>query len=162
MGYCIFSKDKNLDQCLSNTGWPSLMELARVFGWESKGTVLLSWKDNTTGEICPPLCCANKKFKDGEWVKDESWPGYYCSNDYQEITIDDAKNFAEALEKALEYMSAKSLSETNAVAECDDYGWDEDCLDDIHSLVNAWSSLDGQKKIKGFIKLFQSGPCNIG
>ena len=103
-----------------------------------------------------------KKFKGGEWVKDESWPGYYCTNDYQEITIDDTKNFAGALEKALEYMSAKSLSETNAVAECDDYGWDEDCLDDIHSLVNAWSSLDGQKKIKGFIKLFQSGACNIG
>ena len=112
MGYCIFSEDEGLDQVTNIMGWQSLIGLARVFGWEPQGTVLMSWKDNNTGEMFPPVCFDDKKCKDGQWVKDDDWPGSYCTNDWQEITTDDAKNFAEALERALEYLSGDNSIET--------------------------------------------------
>ena len=44
--------------------------------------------------------------------------------DHQEITADDAKNFAAALEKALEYMAGNGSSEMGALEELDEGGWD--------------------------------------
>ena len=107
----------------------------------------------------PPVCFDNKKCKDGRWEKDDSWPGYYCTNDHQEITADDAKNFAEALEKALEYISGNGISEMGAIKELDEGGWDEDSLVVRKNLIDAWSELDAQEMIKGFIELFKSGAC---
>ena len=157
MGYCIFSKTEGLDQVLNISGWQSLMGLARIFGWESQGTVLMSWKDNKTGEMFPPVCFDDKKCIDGQWVKDDTWPGYYCTNDYQEITVDDAMNFAEALEKALEYIAGDSTSETELIEQLD-----EDCWITAKGIVNAWSGLDAQEMIRGFVELFKTGACHIG
>ena len=162
MGYCIFNGNENLDQHLNIASWQSLMNLACVFGWEPKGTVLESWKDNKTGEIFPPICIHPDKRKDGKWVKDDSWPGHYCSNDFQEITADDAKNFAEALEKALAHMAGDSSSETEFIEQLDKEDRAEDCWITAKGIVNAWSGLDAQEKIKGFIELFKSGACHIG
>ncbi len=62
MGYDIFSKnDNSLGQSLNISGWQSLMGLARIFGWQSQGTVMMSWKDNKTGEMFPLVCFDDKK-----------------------------------------------------------------------------------------------------
>jgi hypothetical protein len=161
MGYSIFGKDGNLGQSLNIAGWQSLNGLARVFGWEPQGTVLMSWKDNKTGEIFPPVCFDEMKCKDGKWENDDSWTGSYSSNDYQEITADDAKNFAKALEKALEYISGNRASEMGTVEELDEDGWDEESLVVRKMVIDGWSDLDAQEVIKGFIELFNSGPCYI-
>ncbi len=162
MGYCIFSETEGLDQVLNNMGWQSLIGLARIFDWESQGTVMMSWKDNKTGEMFPPVCFDSKKCIDGQWVNDDTWPGSYCSNDYQEITADDANNFAEALEKALAYMAGDISIETEVLEGLDEGGCDEEYLVARKNLINAWSGLDAQEKIKGFIELFKSGACHIG
>ena len=90
-------------------------------------------------------------------MKDDNWVGGYSSNDYQEMTADDAKNFAEALEKALEYL----LGNKSFTEELDNGNCDEDYLVSRKDLINAWSGLEAQEMIKGFIKLFKSGACNI-
>jgi len=161
MGYDIFSKDENFGQSLNIAGWQSLMGLACVFGWEPQGTVLTSWKDNKTGEMFPLVCCDAKKCIDGQWVKDDSWPGSYSSNSYQEITANDAKNFAAALEKALEHMSGNRNSEMEVTEELDELSWDDDPWITREDLINAWSEFDAQETIKGFIELFKSGTCYI-
>ena len=161
MGYCIFGEDENLAQALNIVGWQSLIGLARTFGWESQGTVMMSWKDNKTGEMFPPVCFDSKKCKDGQWVKDDTWPGYYCTNSYQEITADDAKNFAEALEKALEYMAGDSASETGFIEQLDKEDRAEDRWITAKDIVNAWSEPDAQEMIRGFVEMFKSGACHI-
>ena len=160
--YCIFGEDKNLSKVLNITTWQSVMCLARIFGWESQGTIMMCWKDNKTGEMFPPLCFSEKKCKDGQWVKDDTWPGYYSTNSYQDITADDAKNFAGALEKALEYIAGDSTSETEALEGLDEGGCDEDYLVARKYRINVWSGLDAQEMIRGFIELFKSGACHIG
>ena len=149
MGYCIFGENGKPGQVLNIAGWQSLMSLARIFDWESQGTVMMDWKDNKTGEMFPPICFDDKKCIDGQWVKDDAWPGYYCTNDYQEITADDAKNFAKALEKALAYMAGDSGSETEFIEQLGKE--DRDRWITAKGIVNAWSRLDAQEKIKGFI-----------
>ena len=161
MGYDIFGKNGNLGQSLNISGWQSLMGLASVFGWESQGTVMMSWKDNKTGEMFPPICFDDKKCIDGQWVKDDTWPGSYCSNSYQEITADDAKNFAEALEKALAYMAGDSASETGFIEQLDKEDRAEDRWITAKDTVNAWSGLDAQEMIRGFVEMFKSGACCI-
>jgi hypothetical protein len=161
MGYDIYSENGKLGQSLNIVGWMSLRGLARIFGWDPQGTVLMSWKDNKTGEIFPPVCIHPDNRIDGQWVKDDTWSGSYSSNDFQEITADDAKNFANALEKALEYMAGDRASEIGTVEELDEDGWDEDSLVARKNLIGVWSGLDVQERIKGFIKLFKAGACHI-
>jgi len=161
MSYCIIGENGSLEQSLNIAGWQSLMGLAYVFGWEPQGTVLLFWKDNKTGEMFPPGCLDDKKCKDGQWVKNDSWSGSYCSNDCQEITTDDARNFAEALEKALGYISGNRTREMGVLEELDDGGWDGNFLVDRKNTIDAWSGLDAQERIRSFIDLFKSGACNI-
>lgn len=160
MGYEIFNHKADLYQNLNIAGWMSLMALAYEFGWEPQGTVLMSWKDNKTGEIFPPVCIDPDRRKDGQWVKDDSWSGSYSSNDLQDITADDAKNFAEALAKALEYMSKIDISMIEAKEPLGD-GYDTDSLDFDKYLIDTWSKPNTQQIIKGFIKLFKSGTCCI-
>lgn len=94
-------------------------------------------------------------------MKDDTWPGSYSSNSYQEITDDDANNFAEALEKALACMAGDISIETEVLEGLDEGGYDEDYLVDIKNHIDAWSGPYAQEKIKGFIELFKSGACHI-
>ncbi|MHC5140380.1 MAG: hypothetical protein ACYSOF_10970 [Planctomycetota bacterium] len=161
MAYCIFSKDRNLAQNLNIAGWQSLRGLAYMFGWKPQGTVLMSWKDNQTGEMFPPVCFDNKKCIDGQWEQDDSWTGSYSSNDCQEITADDARNFANALEKALAYIAGDSASETGFIEQLDKEDRDEGRWITAKGIVNAWSGLDAQERIKDFVEMFKAGACHI-
>ncbi len=161
MGYDIFSENRELGQSLNIAGWQSLMGLARIFGWEAQGTVMMSWKDNETGEMYPPVCFDSKKCIDGQWVNDDTWPGAYCSNSYQEITADDANNFAEALEKALAYMAGDSASETEFIEQLDKEDRAEDRWITAKGIVNAWPEPDAQEIVKGFVEMFKSGACHV-
>ena len=163
MGYCIFNGNEKLDQILNITGWQSLMGLAYVFGWEQKGTVLESWRDNKTGEMFPQVCFDGQKCKNGQWIQDDNWPGYYFFNDYQEITAEDGKSLAGALEGALEHMAEGSPSEEQAVGgsgegDCDD--GDSDVLDREH-LISSWSGLDAQERIRGLQDRMKMWRCNV-
>jgi hypothetical protein len=97
---------------------------------------------NKTGELVGYQDFDTEKCKDGEWINDDSWNGSYFFNDWQEITADDAKNLAEALEKALEYIADKT----------------EDQIDDD---VKSWSGLEAQEVVKDCIDLFKTGSCII-
>ena len=160
MSFSIISHKTELHKSINIVGWTALRVLAREFGWEPQGTVLMSWKDNKTGEIIPPVCIDPDKRIDGKLVKDDSWSGKYSSNDLQEITAEDAKNFAEALERALEYISEINISTIEAKEPLGD-GYDTDSLDFDEYLIDTWSGPNMQQIIKGFIELFKSGTCSI-
>ncbi len=142
MGYCISGRDESLDQRFNIWGWRSLFTLALYFGWEPQGTVSKIWKNNKTGELVGHQDYDPDKCKDGEWVNDDDWDGSYFYNDWQEITADDAQNLAEALEKALEYMSDNKTDKTEEA-------------------LNNWSGLEAQEVVKDCINLFKSGSCVI-
>ena len=156
MGYCITGKDESKDQVFNVWSWKSLLTLALHFGWEPKGTVMTDWKDNKTGEITPLLCYDENKYRDGTWVIDDNWNGTYFGNDWQEIAADDAKNLADALGRALEYMSGGETGEIGISEELD-----KDSQADIENIINGWSRLDAQEKIQHCINLFKSGYCRI-
>ena len=161
MCYCIVSENGKLEQSLNIASWMSMRGLARIFGWEPQGTVLMSWKDNKTGEIFFPVCIDPGNRIDGQWVKDDTWSGSYSSNDLQEITADDANNFAEALEKALACMAGDISIETEVLEGSGEGSYDEGYLVDIKNHIDAWSGPYAQEKIKGFIEVFKSGACII-
>lgn len=163
MSYFISSMNGNLGEGFNIATWHSLFGLATVFGWEPKGTIMECWKDNKTGEKFPPVCFDEKKCKDGEWIEDDDWNGSYFSNDWQDITADDAQNLAEALERVLEYISGNKFS-TNGIVEELNKGDSDDVAPesyDITDLISPWTEEDGQKKIKDCIELFKSGTCCI-
>ena len=62
------------------SGWRKILEIAFNHGWKPTGTV-------------------NDIDQDGKPIQD--WSGTYFSNDYQYVTDEDAKNLAEALERAI-------------------------------------------------------------
>jgi hypothetical protein len=67
-------------------GWSAVLTLARDFGgWEPQGTKSPEWEDPETGE---------------HHVASD-WDGNYWCNDYQQVTEEDARNLADALERAL-------------------------------------------------------------
>ena len=61
--------------------WCKALQLARQYGWQPAGTVAPDY-----GPEYPPLT---------------DWNGEYVSNSYQEVTDSDAKNLADALDRAL-------------------------------------------------------------
>ena len=61
-------------------GWRHVLKTAVKYGWKPAGTV------NEIDEAGQPIL---------------DWDGTYFSNDYQYVTVEDAKNLAEALERAI-------------------------------------------------------------
>ena len=123
--------------------------MASHFGWKPKGTVIRDWKDNKTGDRVPIFGYDPVKCKDGQWIKDDNWCRTYFSNNWQEITANDAKNLAKALKKALIYISDRTADKIQQLNGYDD------------NIINNWSGIDGQAKIKNCIRLFKSGVCQI-
>jgi hypothetical protein len=61
--------------------WGQILRLAQAYGWQPAGTVI------DEGDLC--------NFPNGRW------DGGYQTNDYQRVTADDARNIANALDRAL-------------------------------------------------------------
>ena len=82
--------------------WWCMQDLAKRHGWKPQGTVL-----NT--DIQYQLRGGNlddPEINQELWREAEndvkSWPGSYATNDFQWVTEEDARNMADALEKAVE------------------------------------------------------------
>jgi hypothetical protein len=162
MGYYISGMNGNLGENFNIITWHSIYGLATIFGWEPKGTVTQCWVDKETGERTPLPCCDPNNTREGEWIEDDEWSGFYFTNDYQEITADDAKNLAEALERMLEYISSNKLGAKGIVEESNKGDYDEiEAAYDMADLISPWVEENGQKKIKDCIELFKSGTCYI-
>jgi hypothetical protein len=78
--------------------WPNLLRLAEQYGWEPEGTTLdpehLADREEDE-ELSPEEVAAEV----AESL--EKWEGGYCTNDFQVVSAEDARNLADALEKAL-------------------------------------------------------------
>ena len=64
--------------------WIAVLRLGCQYGWEAAGTEAPELPD-----------------ENGEMVVCDGWEGSYGFNDFQTVTADDAKNLADAIERAL-------------------------------------------------------------
>jgi len=162
MGYSICGADEDKDQSLNICSWRALLILAYSFGWKPKGTVFYCWQVNKTGEKIHPLYVDENR-KDGGWVKDGDWSGTYFTNDWQEITAEDAHNLAKALKRALLIIPDEGVNAPELPQGCRESSDDEihALLDNREYLISFWSGLAGKQKIGDCIELFKSGSCNI-
>jgi hypothetical protein len=111
MGVSLWGKKRSF---ISNWGfYGSMLELAAEYGWEPRGTVL-------TFHFCYQVCgCGADTAKNDPDYEIEkkavkacaNWNGSYFSNDQQTVTQTDAKNIADALERALDDGQEANLSE---------------------------------------------------
>jgi len=94
--------------------WRPCLETAQTWGWKPAGTLL---------PYCPPEA-------EGNPGPDWKWCGTYLSNDWQEVTDEDAKAFAAALDRAIEARAKRALrndDDTDLLSN-DDYTDDTDLL----------------------------------
>jgi len=78
--------------------WQRLLDLARSYGWKPAGTRPPDVRDQEGNPAC-------------DW---SDWSGSYTVNEYQNVTGEDAKNLAEALELALLDIPQYSVIERDA------------------------------------------------
>ncbi len=99
------------------TNWTFLLRLAYRFGWEPQGTILDDFERDllTMGKTL-----SQEDIRYWEERKAE-WDGGYSSNDLQQVAAGDARNIADALERALESGSdpetGESLTDYRALIE---------------------------------------------
>lgn len=75
-----------MDLTMSERTWRKLIDLALVNGWQAAGTLPPNYK--ALGFI-------------GSDEPDPDWSGGYTSNDWQRVSEEDARGFADALRRAL-------------------------------------------------------------
>jgi hypothetical protein len=79
MGFDLVSTETGKTFMANLSGWQGLLELAHRYGWTPAGTIL----------------------EDEDGSLRSEWSGTYYSNDYQLVTEYDARQFADAIERAL-------------------------------------------------------------
>lgn len=77
-------------------GWENILKMAHAHGWRPLGTVL---DLELVYDLPKGSTCAD-------------WDGGYFSNDYQEVTVEDALNIAAALKNALIHSGERYLEDT--------------------------------------------------
>lgn len=85
MSYELINPSTGVCRTFSKQFWVKTLELARLYGWQSKGT-------------CPPAHL-------NLYELNADWHGTYLTNDGQIVKTEDAFLMAAALEKSLEYIS---------------------------------------------------------
>ena len=88
-GYC----------CVHIEDWRPCLETAQTWGWKPAGTLLPYGPPEAEGNPGP------------DW----KWCGTYISNDWQEVTDEDAKAFAAALDRAIKARATAKRARTVAV-----------------------------------------------
>jgi hypothetical protein len=169
----------------ANYSWSKVLRLGVMFGWEPAGT---------EANVDFVLCCkygipeaegggftGTQEERDlfAEEVRRE-WDGGYCSNDYQIITAEDARNLADALERALpdvpdrEAVAHKLQRRECLPGELEKYrefgiigpdetsveSWSVDA-DQINPLEWFYGE-DGKERLRGFITFCLAGEFHIG
>ena len=80
----------------NNATWVAVLRLAYDHGWKPAGTEPPRWIDANTGELCAQLP------PDMETWNSMGYSMDYYSNSGQGVSDQDARNIADALERALE------------------------------------------------------------
>jgi hypothetical protein len=118
--------------------WKRLLELARGHGWEPMGTE------------SPDL--------EPDFSPRKDWDGSYFSNDYQTVTAEDARNLADALERAIADLPnrhAKDAEEKSSKGAPEATG--------VSASPNQWLSDQAERKrIREFIRYCRAGEFVIG
>jgi hypothetical protein len=103
MSYELFNPSTEIYRKFSRQHWAKALELARIYGWQPKGT------------LSPAVHNFHELGAD--------WNGTYLTNDGQMIKADDALSLAVALEKALD-----DIPDTKIEIDWDPKFWIEDDL----------------------------------
>jgi hypothetical protein len=103
MSYELINQSTEVCRIFSRQFWTKALELARLYGWQSKGT-------------CPP---PGLNF----YELNADWHGTYLTNDGQMVKTEDAFLLAAALEKALDH-----IADMNPGIKWDPELWVEDDL----------------------------------
>jgi hypothetical protein len=126
-------------------GWSAVLHLARDFGgWEPQGTE-------------PPEYYRQRALADGEPL---DWSGTYGTNDYQQVTEADARNLADALERALRHVPRERTWE-KGVIHLPEGGIVETMPDDLNP-PEHFSGPEGRRYLEEFIRYCRAGSFVIG
>jgi hypothetical protein len=88
-------RSKHGEISFNNSSWGHLLKMAGVYGWEPAGT-LAPHLTNRDGQRVDDGC---NPVDDAEY--EASWNGAYFYNEGQSVTDEDARNLANAIERAL-------------------------------------------------------------
>ena len=140
------------------TNWPRLLRLAQVYGWKPMGTV------------------DSQVMSEEEYAR-QPWDGSYHTNDHQIVQTEDAKNLADALEKALSDVKEKApkhhlhAGQSTEIKACKDYSELEALLKKALLTAAHWEQLDehetvmywgGSKQyLRYFIRFCRKGEFSI-
>jgi hypothetical protein len=123
-----------------NHGWRAVLDLAHDYGgWVPAGTQAPQFDDE------PP------------W---HDWSGTYFSNDRQLVTAEDARNLADALERALSDVPREKTWVTKVLRTVDGREF-EGMPDDLNPLEH-FSGPDGRRYLEEFIRFCRAGEFVIG
>jgi hypothetical protein len=120
--------------------WVNVLKLAMLFGWKPAGTRLY----------------------DEDGLPELDWCGSYCSNGYQEVTEDDARRLADALERSLpDIPNEEAMADRLVKVVCDGvevYGIPDGVR---YSPLEFWSG-GGKQKVREFVAYCRAGSFVIG
>jgi hypothetical protein len=135
MGMDLISTSDGEGFRFSHYGWESVLALAYDYGgWVPAGTQPPQFE----GE--PP------------W---EGWSKTYCSNDRQVVTAEDARNLADALERALPDVPRKKTWPKKVVRAAD--GREFETMPEDLNPLERFSGPDGRRYLEGFIRFCRAG-----
>ena len=127
-------------------GWPPIMFLAELYGWQPMGCVIESWVD------------------DEGITHDETECGY-SSNDGQTVCEEDAMNWAEALELALSDLRKEpTVKEGSKSTTIDDEFWSDRNLihsKDAETLKREFNTASEQEYLEMYIAFLKKGSFKI-
>ncbi len=118
--------------------WPRLLQIAEEYGWEPAGTT-----------VDP---------HDEEEMPHGRWSGGYTSNDAQTVTAEDARNLADALERALPDIPDEDvLAHLKNEMGCIRMAPDPPDIDDLDWFCGP----DSKEHIRQFIRFCRAGSFRI-
>ncbi len=141
MGYDFTGKNGGFS--LNVSGWPWVYNLAVAYGWRPAGTVGNAhyYAELSGADMNDPKTQAECDKQDREW------DGRYSSNDFQQVTAEDADNLAEALENALRHLPRKESTIPENVEV---------------SPIEEFSGLEERRWLREFIEFCRAGSFTIG
>jgi hypothetical protein len=123
-----------------NHGWRAVLALAHDYGgWVPAGTQAPRFDDG------PP---------------EDDWSGTYFSNDYQRVTAEDARNLAEALERALPDVPREKTWPRKVLRAVD--GRESEGMPDDLNPLEHFSGPQGRQYLEAFIRFCRAGEFVIG
>ncbi len=146
MGYELYNLEDNSEFRWNSSGWPSILKLAKKFGWTPEGTDIPSW---FTGAERKEIV-ANKP--------DYKWN--YIGNDGQVITATDAAKIANALKKGLNVFHDNKTDNNISSENIDNADMDPTTIEVFKTILNPdYGCLEGFRPdvLMKFIEFCEKG-----